>query len=126
MPFCPVDRQARLVGRKLNMRVLRRLYDWVLSWAETPYGPVVLFVLAFCEASFFPVPPDVLLIALSLSLPAQALWYAFLSSLGSVLCGIAGYLIGFLLWQGLSVYFFEYVPGFTPEGFSKVQGYFDQ
>ncbi len=108
------------------MKILRKLYDWVLSWAETPYGPVALFVLAFCEASFFPVPPDVLLIALSLSLPAQALWYAFLSSLGSVLGGIAGYLIGFLLWQSLSSLFFTYIPGFTPEVFAKVQGYFEQ
>ena len=108
------------------MKILRKLYDWVLSWAETPYGPMALFVLAFCEASFFPVPPDVLLIALSLSLPAQALWYALLSSLGSVLGGVAGYLIGFLLWQSLSSLFFAYIPGFTPEVFAKVQGYFEQ
>lgn len=106
------------------MKIIRRLYDWVLSWAETPYGPVALFVLAFCEASFFPVPPDILLIALSLSLPAQALWFALLSSVGSVLGGVAGYLIGFLLWQSLSGIFFAYIPGFSPEVFEKVQGYF--
>ncbi len=108
------------------MILLRRLYDWVLGWAETPYGPLALFLLAFCEASFFPIPPDVLLIALSLSLPAQALWYAFLSSLGSVLGGVAGYLVGLFLWQSLSGYFFDYIPGFSPDVFARVQGYFDQ
>ena len=108
------------------MKLFRKLYDWVLSWAETPYGPAALFILAFSEASFFPVPPDVLLIALSLSQPAQALWYAFLSSLGSVLGGIAGYLVGMLLWHSLSSLFFKYIPGFTPEVFSTVQGYFEQ
>lgn len=108
------------------MKFVRRLYDWVLSWAETPFGPAALFALAFCEASFFPIPPDVLLIALSLSIPARALWYALLASMGSVLGGIAGYLIGFLLWQTLSTLFFTYIPGFSPEVFSTVQGYFDQ
>jgi len=108
------------------LKFLRRMYDWVLAWAETPYGPTALFILAFCEASFFPVPPDILLIALALSMPARALWYATLSSLGSVTGGVAGYLIGFLLWQSLAGFFFEYVPGFTPEIFAKVQGYFDQ
>ena len=46
------------------MGYLRRLYDWVLGWAETPHGVWALFVLAFSESSFFPIPPDVLLIAL--------------------------------------------------------------
>jgi len=104
--------------------LVRRLYDWVLNWATTPYGPFALFLLAFCEASFFPVPPDVLLIALSLSLPGQALWYACLASLGSVLGGIAGYLIGFLLWYSLSDFFFRYIPGFSPSVFATVQDYF--
>jgi len=108
------------------LNILRNLYNWVLGWAETPYGPIALFILAFCEASFFPIPPDILLIALSLSLPAQALWYAFLSSVGSVLGGITGYLIGFLLWQSLSSYFFTYIPGFSPEAFAVVQSYFDR
>lgn len=108
------------------MKLLRNLYDWVLSWAESPYGPFVLFILAFSEASFFPVPPDVLLIALSLSSPAKALWYAFLSSIGSVLGGIAGYLIGFLLWQSLAGFFFAYIPGFSPEAFAVVQDYFNR
>ena len=57
------------------MGYIRRLYDWVLHWAETPYGVWALFILAFSESSFFPIPPDVLLIALVIgavqSIPGQ-------------------------------------------------------
>jgi len=76
--------------------MLRRLYDWVLHWSETPYGAWALFILAFCESSFFPIPPDVLLIALAVGLPKKSLKYALICSAGSVLGGCLGYLIG---WQ---------------------------
>jgi membrane protein YqaA with SNARE-associated domain len=75
--------------------MLRKLYDWVLHWAETPYGSWALFILAFAESSFFPIPPDVLLIALAISIPAKAFRYALICSAGSVLGGIAGYVIGY-------------------------------
>jgi len=75
--------------------MLRKLYDWVLHWAETPYGSWALFILAFAESSFFPLPPDVLLIALAISIPAKAFRYALICSAGSVLGGIAGYVIGY-------------------------------
>jgi membrane protein YqaA with SNARE-associated domain len=74
--------------------MLRKLYDWVLHWAETPFGSWALFILAFAESSFFPIPPDVLLIALALSIPAKAFRYALICSVGSVLGGAAGYVIG--------------------------------
>lgn len=76
--------------------MLRRLYDWILHWADTPYGTWALFLLAFCESSFFPIPPDILLIALAVAVPAKALKYALVCSVGSVLGGVLGYLIG---WQ---------------------------
>ncbi|MBW1776575.1 MAG: DedA family protein [Deltaproteobacteria bacterium] len=76
--------------------MLRRLYDWVLHWAETPYGTWALFLLAFAESSFFPIPPDVLLIALAIGAPQRALRFAFICSIGSVLGGCLGYIIG---WQ---------------------------
>ncbi len=75
--------------------MLRKLYDWVLHWAETPYGSWALFILAFAESSFFPIPPDILLIALAISIPAKAFRYALICSAGSVLGGIAGYVIGY-------------------------------
>ena len=76
--------------------IVRRTYDWILGWAETPYGIPALFLLAFAESSFFPIPPDVLLIALALAIPAKSFKYAFYAALASVLGGILGYAIG--LW----------------------------
>lgn len=76
--------------------MLRRLYDWVLRWAATPYGTWALFLVAFAESSFFPIPPDVLLIALCVARPDRSITLALVCSLGSVLGGCLGYLIG---WQ---------------------------
>ena len=81
--------------------MLRRLYDWVLSWAYSPYGTWALFVLAFCESSFFPIPPDVLLIALAVGQPRKALRFALVCSVGSVLGGCLGYLIGWQFMAGV-------------------------
>lgn len=108
------------------MKIVRRLYDWVLSWAETPYGVPALGLLAFAEASFFPVPPDVLLIALCLAIPTKSYRFALVASLGSVAGGMLGYLIGWSAWDALSPYFFQYVPGFSAEGFAQVKALFDQ
>jgi membrane protein YqaA with SNARE-associated domain len=76
--------------------MLRGLYDWVLHWAATPYGTWALFLLALSESSFFPIPPDVLLIALAIAIPENSFKYALICSIGSVLGGCLGYLIG---WQ---------------------------
>ena len=76
--------------------MLKRLYHWVLHWSETPYGLWALFLLAFAESSFFPIPPDVLLIALAVGSPRKSFRFAAVCSLGSVLGGMLGYLIG---WQ---------------------------
>ena len=61
---------------KSKPSLMRRLYGWVLHFAETPLGTWALFILAFAESSFFPIPPDVLLIALALAIPARAMRYA--------------------------------------------------
>jgi Predicted membrane protein len=74
---------------------LRGLYDWVEHFAETPYGSWALFLLAFAESTFFPVPPDILLIALAVSIPSRAFRYALICSVGSVLGGVIGYIIGY-------------------------------
>ncbi|UCE83537.1 MAG: DedA family protein [Deltaproteobacteria bacterium] len=73
---------------------IRELSSWVIHWAHTPYGGIALFVLAFCESSFFPIPPDVLLIALCMANPPMAFWYALICSLGSTFGGIFGYALG--------------------------------
>jgi membrane protein YqaA with SNARE-associated domain len=76
--------------------LLRKLYGWVLSWAEKPSGISALFILSFCEASFFPIPPDVLLIALAVGAPKKSFKFAIVCSIGSVLGACIGYMIG---WQ---------------------------
>ncbi len=106
------------------MQLLRRAYDWVLHWAETPYGMPALFLLAFAESSFFPIPPDVLLIALCISAPSRAFRFALVASLGSVFGGITGYALGMTFWGLLNPLFYRYVPGFSPDSFARVQQLF--
>jgi membrane protein YqaA with SNARE-associated domain len=106
--------------------IVRRLYDWVLHWAETPYGTPALATLSFAESSFFPVPPDVLLIALNMGKPKKSFYFALVCSIASVLGGMFGYFIGMALWSGLSGFFFSYIPGFTPEIFAKVQTMYNE
>lgn len=81
--------------------LIRKLYDWVLSWAHKKYSSLALFILAFSESSFFPIPPDVLQIALSVAKPKKSFFYALISSIGSVLGGIFGYLIGYFLFDSI-------------------------
>jgi membrane protein YqaA with SNARE-associated domain len=103
---------------------MRRTYDWVLGWAESPYGLPALFLLAFVESSFFPLPPDILLMSLCLSRPLKAFRYAVVCTLGSALGGCLGYLLGLGMWDLLQGLFYSYIPGFTPEIFGRVQNLF--
>jgi membrane protein YqaA with SNARE-associated domain len=112
------------VIRKPN--VVRRLYDWVLHWAQTPYGPTALFVLALAESFFFPIPPDPLLIALCLGAAGMSLRFAAVATFASVVGGIIGYALGAGLWHVAEGWFFAYVPGVTPEAFLRVQSLYDQ
>lgn len=103
---------------------VRRLYDWILHWAKTPYGPWALGVLAFAEASFFPIPPDPLLMALCLGASAKSLRFAAITTAASVLGGILGYALGAGAWNVLDGFFYVYVPGVTPESFAGIQEYY--
>lgn len=105
---------------------VRRLYNWVLSWAERPQGPAALGVLSFAESSIFPIPPDPLLMALALGRPRRALWFAAICTAASTLGGIAGYLIGWGIWSAVSGFFFSYVPGVTPESFEVVREFYER
>lgn len=78
---------------------LRKLYDWVISWGHTPYGTWALITLAFIESSFFPIPPDVLLICLCISNTNKSYWYALLTTISSVVGGWLGYLIGYAFYE---------------------------
>ena len=106
--------------------VLRRLYDWVLGWAHTPYGVPALVILCFAEASFFPIPPDPLLMALCLGAPRRSLRFAAWATAASVTGGVVGYLLGWGAWSLLGDFFLTWVPGVTPEAFSTVQGLYER
>jgi len=115
------------------MKRLRRLYDWVLHWAETPYGAPALFILSFVESSFFPIPPDPLLIALVLGAQNRAFRFALNCALGSVLGALFGYAIGYYVWWSeagvfspVALFFFQHIPGFSVELFRHIQGLFDK
>ncbi|MCP5404925.1 MAG: DedA family protein [Pseudomonadaceae bacterium] len=77
---------------------LRRLYGWTLAQANGRYAPRALFAVSFAESSFFPIPPDVMLLPMCFADKAKAWRYAAICTLGSVLGGVAGYAIGALLW----------------------------
>ncbi|MDZ7291149.1 MAG: VTT domain-containing protein [candidate division KSB1 bacterium] len=120
-----MDNSETVTTKKINAEnkkphLLRRLYDWVLHWAHTPYGTPALAALATAESSFFPVPPDPLLMALAISRPERSMWYAFVCSACSFIGGVIGYLIGWQLWNWVSDFFFNHVPGFTHEVFNLV------
>jgi len=104
--------------------MIRKLYDWVLSWADTKYGVPALAVVSFMESSFFPVPPDPLLMPLSLGKPKRAFWYAAVCSVASVLGGVLGYFIGWALWELMSGFFFSYV--FSPDVFIFVSERYEE
>ena len=105
---------------------LRKIYEWTLSLAERRLSGLWLGLLSFAEASFFPIPPDVLLIPLCLGKMKKAFKFAFICSIASVLGGVAGYAIGAFAWDELSGLFFQYIPGFTPEKFDQLKSWYEE
>ncbi len=115
------------------MSWIKRLYNWVLSWAHSPYGTMALFILAFIESVFFPIPPDVLLIALAFGSAVKAFRFALVCTIGSVLGAIVGYYVGHLLWftpeggfTALANLFFNNIPGFTHDLYYKIKLLFNE
>ncbi|MBU0961927.1 MAG: DedA family protein [Proteobacteria bacterium] len=94
---------------KKKKGLIRRLYDWMLHWADSRYGLPALIVLSFAESSFFPIPPDVLLIALVLGASSRWYKYAFWCTLASVAGGLAGYGIGVFAWETMGRWIIENV-----------------
>ena len=104
------------------IRGMRWLYEWVLSWAHSPFGVGMLALISFAESSFFPIPPDPLQIALSIERPRRSFRYALVSALASVLGAILGWVIGYALWGWLEPYF---VPNIiSQENMDKVHAFF--
>ncbi|HRK24923.1 MAG TPA: YqaA family protein [Beijerinckiaceae bacterium] len=81
--------------------MLKRLYDWTIRLSESPRAPHALGVVSFAESSFFPIPPDVMLLPMAMAKPHKAWFYATICTVTSVLGGIVGYAIGALLYDSL-------------------------
>jgi membrane protein YqaA with SNARE-associated domain len=104
----------------------RRLYDWVLHWADTPYGGWALFVLSLAESSFFPVPPDVLLAPLVLGNRERWFRFAAMCSVASVIGGVLGYVIGMTVWSAIDQTVFAWhIPGISEENFAKATHWYE-
>jgi membrane protein YqaA with SNARE-associated domain len=81
--------------------MLKRIYDWCIGAADKPYALWILAGVAFAESSFFPVPPDIMLLPMSLARPKRAWWFAAICTIASVAGGALGYAIGALLYDSL-------------------------
>jgi membrane protein YqaA with SNARE-associated domain len=106
------------------MKIIRTMYDWVLHWAATPYALPALFFISFVESSFFPIPPDILLIAMTVAVPALWIRFSLFCSVASVLGGMFGYFIGYqfmdLIGKGIvELYHLQ-------DKFEKIGGLYDE
>jgi membrane protein YqaA with SNARE-associated domain len=81
--------------------MLRRIYDWCIAAADKPYALWILGAVAFAESSFFPIPPDIMLLPMSLARPRRAWLFAGLCTIASVAGGVLGYAIGALLYDSI-------------------------
>jgi membrane protein YqaA with SNARE-associated domain len=84
--------------------MLRKLYDWCLNAAGKPHATWVLSSVSFAESSFFPVPPDIMLVPMALARPDKAYYYALVCTIASVLGGILGYAIGHYLYDSVGLW----------------------
>jgi membrane protein YqaA with SNARE-associated domain len=84
--------------------MLRHLYDWCIAAAGKPYAAWLMGVISFVESSFFPIPPDVMLIPMSLARPDKAYFYATVCTVTSVAGGVLGYFIGSALYDSVGLW----------------------
>jgi membrane protein YqaA with SNARE-associated domain len=87
--------------------MIRRLYEWILALAAKPSAPWALGAVAFAESSFFPVPPDAMLVPMAVSRPDRVWLYATIATVASVIGGLLGYAIGALLFDSVGLWLFN-------------------
>ena len=88
--------------------ILKRLYNRILELSAKPKAEKILAIVAFAESSFFPIPPDLLLLPMSLSRPLKWIRLALITTIFSVLGGLLGYFIGVFLWETIGQYIIEF------------------
>src|ERR1051325_7560567 len=87
--------------------MLRRMYDWCVAAAGRPYATWLMGIISFIESSFFPIPPDVMLIPMMLARPDRAYFFATVCTLTSVAGGVLGYAIGALLYDTVGLWLIQ-------------------
>jgi membrane protein YqaA with SNARE-associated domain len=87
--------------------MLRKMYDWCIAAAGKPYATWTMGAVSFVESSFFPIPPDAMLIPMSLARPDRAYYFATVCTLTSVAGGILGYAIGYYLYESLGLWLMQ-------------------
>lgn len=102
---------------------LKKLYNWTLDQAKGAHAERALFFIALIESSFFPLPPDILLVVMVLADRAKWLRYFGICLAGSVIGGAIGYFIGLGLWEAVGPFFLNHI--FSQEKFDKVQGLYE-
>ena len=103
----------------VHAAMLKRTYDWCIDAADKPYALWILAAVAFAESSFFPIPPDIMLLPMSLARPKKAWWFATVCTISSVAGGVVGYAIGALLYDSIghwliTLYGLILLKGLTP------------
>ena len=104
--------------------LLRRLYDWTLSWADRREGVWALFFIALVESSVFPIPPDVLLIALCVGSVTKSYQFALICAVGSILGGMIGYAIGYWGFEAIGERIIAFYNG--ESSMQKVRAFYDE
>jgi len=90
------------------MNLIRKLYDWTLEKSKHPNAPWFLSIISFSESSFFPIPPDIILIPMIIAKRTKAWIYAFICTISSVFGGVVGYLIGYFFYNSLGILIIKY------------------
>ncbi len=104
--------------------MFRKAYDWVLHWAGTPYALPALGVISFIESSFFPIPPDILLIAMVVAVPTRWFRFALVCSITSVLGGMFGYYLGYQFMDLIGQRIVEFYH--FQDKFDKIGGWYER
>jgi len=112
------------MAEKKKLSLLQRIYNRCMEWIQTPAGIWVLFIIAVAESSFFPIPPDVFLIALCIAVPKKSLKYAAICAAGSVIGGALGYGLGLAFMDTLGQRILDLYG--LAEKYNVVQGLYQQ
>ncbi len=111
---------------------IKSIYEWVISLSESNHGRISLALISFCEAIFFPIPPDILLIPLCLGKRKGIFSFFMICSISSILGGITGYFLGQSIWwsnpdqfSAVAYLFFNFIPGFSEAAFYSIKSQYE-